>query len=70
MHAYTSANGNAGITRLWLPCLDHLHEKCSWEMEYVIPDTLEYMTNNEADSKTKLTVASSGDFVTEVEIWA
>ncbi|KAF4611399.1 hypothetical protein D9613_004170 [Agrocybe pediades] len=39
-HAYTSPS-SPDSARCWVPCIDNLWEKCTWEFEFVVPRYLE-----------------------------
>ncbi|KAI8070359.1 hypothetical protein BC940DRAFT_13700 [Gongronella butleri] len=36
-HLYTVNQPLPGATRAWLPCIDHISERCTWDMEFVVP---------------------------------
>lgn len=39
-HAYTTPS-SPDSARCWVPCLDNIWEKCTWEFEFVVPRYLE-----------------------------
>jgi transcription initiation factor TFIID subunit 2 len=39
-HAYTTPS-SPDSARCWVPCIDNLWEKCTWEFEFVVPRHLE-----------------------------
>lgn len=39
-HAYTTPS-SPDAARCWVPCVDNLWEKCTWEFEFVVPRYLE-----------------------------
>jgi len=63
-----------GFARLWLPCIDKLQERCTWEMEYIVAKTVRpQMLDNsfledddEDDDEAELTVVSSGELVEQI----
>ncbi|OUM63817.1 hypothetical protein PIROE2DRAFT_29498, partial [Piromyces sp. E2] len=71
-HMYTY--NQCGFTRLWLPCIDKLQERCTWEMEYIVAKTVRpqmldnssYVDDDEDDDEAELTVVSSGELVEQI----
>jgi len=71
-HMYTY--NQCGFARLWLPCIDKLQERCTWEMEYIVAKTVRpQMLDNsfldeddEDDDEAELTVVSSGELVEQI----
>ncbi|MCO5565704.1 hypothetical protein L7F22_019378 [Adiantum nelumboides] len=55
-HIFTSATG-PDATRSWLPCVDSLWERCTWELEFIVPKTLD---------GEMMTVIASGDLIEKV----
>jgi len=63
-----------GFARLWLPCIDKLQERCTWEMEYIVAKTVRpqmldnssYLDDDEDDDEAELTVVSSGELVEQI----
>ncbi|RUS23026.1 hypothetical protein BC937DRAFT_93382, partial [Endogone sp. FLAS-F59071] len=39
-HMYTINQPLPGGARLWLPCIDDISERCTWEMEFIVPKQL------------------------------
>lgn len=39
-HAYTTPS-SPDSARCWVPCLDNLWEKSTWEFEFIVPKSLE-----------------------------
>jgi len=39
-HVYTTPS-SPDAARCWVPCIDNLWEKCTWELEFIVPKTLE-----------------------------
>lgn len=40
-HLFTN-NSTATAARSWVPCVDTLHERCTWEFEFIVPRSLSY----------------------------
>ncbi|KAK9365648.1 hypothetical protein V1509DRAFT_655322 [Lipomyces kononenkoae] len=74
-HAYTFSNPYGISTSCWLPCVDGLWERCSWEFEITVPKTVadinRIQTNgidddkDEEDSERDIVVACIGDLQQE-----
>ncbi|KAK7058614.1 hypothetical protein VNI00_002250 [Paramarasmius palmivorus] len=67
-HAYTTPSC-PDAARCWVPCIDNLWEKCTWEFEFVVPRYLEEREPGEDDDATDLTptvVVCSGELVEQV----
>ncbi|RKP14468.1 hypothetical protein BJ684DRAFT_19130 [Piptocephalis cylindrospora] len=58
---YTGGMGIPGIVRFWLPCVDELHARCTWELEFIVP---RYLQGPDAESR-ETQVVCSGDCVDE-----
>ena len=43
-HAYTTPS-SPDSARCWVPCVDNLWEKCTWEFEFIVPKYLEEDTD-------------------------
>ena len=39
-HVYTTPS-SPDSARCWVPCVDNLWEKCTWEIEFIVPKSLE-----------------------------
>ncbi|KAG6851364.1 hypothetical protein H0H93_005762 [Arthromyces matolae] len=68
-HAYTSPT-SPDSARCWVPCLDNMWEKCTWEFEFVVPRYLEERDpsqeeDDQGDAIPTLVVCS-GDLVEQV----
>ncbi|KAG5645341.1 hypothetical protein DXG03_006403 [Asterophora parasitica] len=68
-HAYTTPS-SPDAARCWVPCVDNMWEKCTWEFEFVVPRYLEerdIAQDDEEQSDTSPTlVVCSGDLVEQV----
>ncbi|KAJ7611016.1 hypothetical protein FB45DRAFT_329816 [Roridomyces roridus] len=66
-HAYTTPS-SPDAARCWVPCIDNLWEKCTWEFEFVVPRYLEEIPLDEdqpIDASPTLVVCS-GELVEQV----
>ncbi|OJA15957.1 TAF2 protein [Rhizopogon vesiculosus] len=70
-HAYTTPS-SPDAARCWVPCIDNLWEKCTWEFEFVVPRYLEEPDPShrgetgdfeETQESTPTVVVCSGDLV-------
>jgi len=56
--------------RCWVPCIDNLWEKCTWEFEFVVPRYLEERDirpdEDEVSDAMPTIVVCSGDLVEQV----
>ena len=74
-HAYTSPS-SPDAARCWVPCVDSIWDKCTWEFEFVVPRYLEErdMARSEeeeaddAHDAIPTIVVCSGDLVEQVRI--
>jgi transcription initiation factor TFIID subunit 2 len=71
-HAYTTPS-SPDAARCWVPCIDNLWEKCTWEFEFVVPRYLEEPESrigddegDEAQESTPTIVVCSGELVEQV----
>ncbi|PFH52313.1 hypothetical protein AMATHDRAFT_140606 [Amanita thiersii Skay4041] len=68
-HAYTNAS-SPDSARCWVPCIDNVWERCTWEFEFVVPRYLEERTSleddDESNSLSPTVVVCSGDLVEQV----
>ncbi|KAH9486347.1 Transcription initiation factor TFIID subunit 2 [Psilocybe cubensis] len=68
-HAYTSPT-SPDSARCWVPCLDNLWEKCTWEFEFVVPRYLEERDlqndDDELSEASPTIVVCSGELVEQV----
>ncbi|THH09339.1 hypothetical protein EW145_g2091 [Phellinidium pouzarii] len=69
-HAYTTPS-SPDAARCWVPCLDNLWEKCTWEFEFIVPNSLEdnddeMDTDAEETSGNPTVVVCSGELVEKI----
>ncbi|TFK17374.1 TATA-binding protein associated factor Taf2 [Coprinopsis marcescibilis] len=68
-HAYTTPS-SPDSARCWVPCIDNLWEKCTWEFEFVVPRYLEEPALNDDDDEVSdcipTIVVCSGELVEQV----
>ncbi|CAA7264750.1 unnamed protein product [Cyclocybe aegerita] len=68
-HAYTTPS-SPDSARCWVPCLDNLWEKCTWEFEFVVPRYLEEHDTSRDDDEPSdaipTMVVCSGELVEQV----
>lgn len=67
-HAYTTPS-SPDAARCWVPCIDSLWEKCTWEFEFVVPRYLEEREaadDEEQSDATPTLVVCSGELVEQV----
>lgn len=67
-HAYTTPS-SPDSARCWVPCIDNLWEKCTWEFEFVVPRYLEERVDNDDDEPSDASptiVVCSGELVEQV----
>ncbi|KAJ7292844.1 hypothetical protein C8J57DRAFT_1444279 [Mycena rebaudengoi] len=66
-HAYTTPS-SPDAARCWVPCIDNLWEKCTWEFEFVVPRYLEEISvqDDEPTDATPTMVVCSGELVQQV----
>jgi transcription initiation factor TFIID subunit 2 len=70
-HVYTTPS-SPDAARCWVPCVDNMSEKCTWEFEFIVPRHLEdrgYQDAEDAEdnqSSYPTVVVCSGDFVEQV----
>ncbi|KAF9409000.1 hypothetical protein BGZ94_002120, partial [Podila epigama] len=70
---YTINQPLPGSTRLWLPCLDRLAERCTWDIDFIVPafapdedlaeDDEEGWSPEDYDDDEKVQVICSGELV-------
>ncbi|RCI03150.1 hypothetical protein CU098_000195, partial [Rhizopus stolonifer] len=70
-HVYTVHQPLPGATRSWLPCIDKISERCTWDMEFIVPrkedhSVPEYDGEGAFDEVEGMTVVCSGDVVEQV----
>ncbi|KAM6498612.1 hypothetical protein JOM56_006560 [Amanita muscaria] len=68
-HAYT-APSSPDSARCWVPCVDNIWERCTWEFEFVVPRYLEERVPTEDDDEindlSPTIVVCSGELVEQV----
>lgn len=57
-HLYTRPTG-PNSARCWVPCLDSLWDRCTWELEFVVPRTL--ATDAPGDEPADVLVVATGE---------
>ncbi|TBU50053.1 hypothetical protein BD309DRAFT_996445 [Dichomitus squalens] len=70
-HVYTTPS-SPDAARCWVPCVDNLWEKCTWDFEFIVPRSLEQQDvlsedeDDTADSEYPTVVICSGELVEQV----
>ncbi|KAK7465278.1 hypothetical protein VKT23_005257 [Stygiomarasmius scandens] len=67
-HVYTTP-ASPDSARCWVPCVDNLWEKCTWEFEFIVPRYLEErqsLAEDEPDDAIPTVVVCSGDLVEQI----
>ncbi|PCH34126.1 hypothetical protein WOLCODRAFT_130217 [Wolfiporia cocos MD-104 SS10] len=69
-HVYTTPS-SPDAARCWVPCVDNLWEKCTWEFEFVVPRFLEQPESSPddeepAEGENPTVVVCSGELVEQV----
>jgi transcription initiation factor TFIID subunit 2 len=71
-HVYTVHQPLPGATRSWLPCIDRVSERCTWDMEFIVPRKDQGMPVPEYDGEGSfeevdgMVVVCSGDVLEQV----
>ncbi|KAI8636070.1 hypothetical protein BD408DRAFT_377484 [Parasitella parasitica] len=71
-HVYTVNQPLPGATRSWLPCIDRISERCTWDMEFIVPrkndgaPVPEYDGEGSFDEVDGIMVVCSGDIIEQV----
>ncbi|KAI9279295.1 hypothetical protein BY458DRAFT_502620 [Sporodiniella umbellata] len=69
-HVYTVHQPFPGSTRSWLPCIDSVSDRCTWDMEFVVPRKETFLTEYENegafDEEGGMMVVCSGDMIEQV----
>jgi hypothetical protein len=71
-HAYTTPSC-PDVARCWVPCVDSMWEKCTWEFEFVVPRYLEERDGDEPEEfeeqqgEYTSVVVCSGELVEQVK---
>ncbi|KZT27583.1 hypothetical protein NEOLEDRAFT_1130581 [Neolentinus lepideus HHB14362 ss-1] len=61
-HVYTSPT-SPDAARCWVPCVDNLWEKCTWDFEFVVP---KYLEEKAADTEDEGQEGQQGEYPTVV----
>ena len=69
-HVYTTPS-SPDAARCWVPCVDNIWEKCTWEFEFVVPRFLEqrdtsFDDDDPQDGEYPTVVVCSGDLIEQV----
>ncbi|OCF35231.1 transcription initiation factor TFIID subunit 2 [Kwoniella heveanensis BCC8398] len=64
-HMYLSPT-DYDAARVWTPCVDSLWERCTWELEYIVPRYLEGGQPGPGEEAYPVTVVSSGELMEQV----
>ncbi|KAG9008792.1 hypothetical protein FRB90_008736 [Tulasnella sp. 427] len=64
-HMYTSPTV-PDAARCWVPCVDNLWERCTWDLQFVVPRFLDERPEDEEEGNFPVVVVASGDFVEQV----
>ncbi|KAI8388692.1 Bromodomain-containing protein [Radiomyces spectabilis] len=71
-HVYTVNQPLPGSTRAWLPCIDRVSERCTWDMEFIVPRKMgstavtDYDAESSLDEEDATVVVCSGEVVEQV----
>ncbi|KAI9315007.1 hypothetical protein BX666DRAFT_1965766 [Dichotomocladium elegans] len=70
-HVYTVNQPLPGATRTWLPCIDKISERCTWDMEFIVPRRMGNNFTQESseehyDDSEETVVVCSGEVVEQV----
>lgn len=69
-HCYTSA-AVADAARCWVPCLDALWERCTWELVFIVPRVLSFEQETEAGIEVEeypIVCVASGELMEQVSL--
>lgn len=67
-HCYTSCD-TVDAARCWVPCVDGLWERCSWELVFSVPRVLSYEQETEQGIEVEefpVVVVASGELIEQV----
>lgn len=66
-HVYTTPT-SSDAARCWVPCVDNMWERCTWDLEFVVPRFLEEQEDEEEEAQDEhpTVVVCSADFVEQV----
>lgn len=71
-HVYTVNQPLPGATRAWLPCIDNIADRCTWDMEFIVPRkdegaiVPEYDGEGSFDEVDGMVVVCSGEVLEQV----
>ncbi|KAI8088239.1 hypothetical protein BDF21DRAFT_378346 [Thamnidium elegans] len=71
-HVYTVNQPLPGATRSWLPCIDNIADRCTWDMEFIVPRkdegaiVPEYDGEGAFDEVDGMVVVCSGEVLEQV----
>lgn len=65
---YTVNQPLPGSTRAWLPCIDSISERCTWDMEFIVPQRISSYTSTDTllDEDEEMLVVCCGEVVEQV----
>ncbi|KAJ1678313.1 hypothetical protein EV182_004318, partial [Spiromyces aspiralis] len=66
--AYTQCQMEPGYARKWLPCLDTLHERCTWDIRYVVPAFVSFVdpeSDGGAEQRKPVVAVSGGELIAQ-----
>lgn len=64
-HMYTSPS-SPDAARCWVPCVDNLWERCTWEFEFVVPRSLDADGDSLTGPNYNVIVVCSGEFQQQI----
>jgi len=64
-HVYTSPT-SPDAARCWVPCVDNLWERCTWEFEFVVPRSLDADGDSLTGPNYNVIVVCSGEFQQQI----
>ncbi|ODQ51035.1 transcription initiation factor TFIID subunit 2 [Saitoella complicata NRRL Y-17804] len=64
-HCFTTNTPIPGATSSWIPCMDGLWDRCTWEFEFTVPKTLRHL--NARPSTTNATMDSIDTAMTDAD---
>lgn len=66
----------SGGTRMWVPCVDKISERCMWDMIFIVPQKMTFSEDDVYDESTndvfqegENTVVCSGEIMEQVRVW-
>ncbi|KAG9024969.1 hypothetical protein FS842_005369, partial [Serendipita sp. 407] len=64
-HVYTTPS-SPDAARCWIPCVDNLWERCTWEFEFVVPRSLDVDGESSTGPNYNVVVVCSGEFQQQI----